>query len=636
LLLLLRCVALALLVLAFARPFFRASALGFSTSGVSEVVILIDRSYSMSYGDHWNRAKIAANNVIEELSSDDRATLIFFDRGAVQAGPRSTTDHTSLRGFVNGAELSSGSTRFGPALELAERLLQESSFLRHKVVLISDFQQSGVESVAGVRFPTGTLFSAVPIQNDRSANVSVTGVSFEREYFSGRERVMFSARITNRSNDPVDNIEVALDVGEREIERLSVSLLASESATVDFKPVTFEAITMIGAIRISSDQLPTDDTFYFTAAPGELVNVLLISSNLSNRDANLYLTRALGIGSSPTFDVTQTTVGSFAVSDLSNYQVVVLNDVPSPSEEIGLALEKFVEEGGGLLFVSGERSAWSEERLKIFPGTVEPPIDRVGRGGSFGFVDYSHPIFELFGMERSGDVTTARFFRYRPIDVSETATVLANYDNGSPALVEHHVGKGKVLFWASTLDNFWNDLALKPVYLPFVHRLTEHLASYTPPVSWFLAGQVLDLGQERSLLSDFGLEDADLVAISPSGQLIPVTEAEQSGFINLVEQGFYEIHDASTTSRQPLILAVNVDLSESDLSAVDPDEFASYVTGRANQNQSDLDTVVQEVSSKDLERRQRIWWYLLIAAVLFLVSETVISNRLSRHSMEMH
>ena len=108
-------------------------------------------------------------------------------------------------------------------------------------------------------------------------------------------------------------------------------------------------------------------------------------------------------------------------------------------------------------------------------------------------------------------------------------------------------------------------------HLPFVHRIVEYLADYTPPTPWFPAGQVLNLGEQRSLLAQAGLADAALVALEPSGQRIPVSEGARAGFITLEEQGFYEIHDASTTAGRPLTLAVNVDLAESDLATVDPE-----------------------------------------------------------------
>src|SRR5262245_47610401 len=51
LLLMLRCLALALVVAAFARPFFeRRHAATLATGGAREVVVLLDRSSSMGYG----------------------------------------------------------------------------------------------------------------------------------------------------------------------------------------------------------------------------------------------------------------------------------------------------------------------------------------------------------------------------------------------------------------------------------------------------------------------------------------------------------------------------------------------------------------------------------------------------------
>src|SRR5262249_24622919 len=58
-LLAMRAAAIALIVAAFARPFFTkgAAASAVAASGTREVVILLDQSASMAYGDHWTRAR---------------------------------------------------------------------------------------------------------------------------------------------------------------------------------------------------------------------------------------------------------------------------------------------------------------------------------------------------------------------------------------------------------------------------------------------------------------------------------------------------------------------------------------------------------------------------------------------------
>lgn len=636
LLLLLRCAAIALILAAFARPFFRAAALAAVTSTAREVVILLDRSYSMGYDDRWDRAKTAAADVVNQLGPDDRATVVLFDSGA-EVGPRSTTDRASLLSLIGESKIGSGSTRYGPPLKLAEGIFEDSDLRQLEAVLVSDFQRSGVESASDVRFPAGTVLTPVAVTNGEAAaeNVSVTGVLFDREYFSGRERVSVSARITNRGMDAVGSLDVSLAIDGRDIETMATELPPNGSSTVRFAPVTIGDRSVTGTVRTQGDLLPTDDIFYFVASPGQVVNVLVVGNERGASEAALYLRRALGIGSNPAFDVATTTVANFDAVDLVGRQVVVLNDTRPPTGQAGSRLEQFVSDGGGVMVVAGERSVWPADGPDLLPGTLGNPIDRTGRGAGLGFVDYSHPIFELFSAPRSGDVTTARFFRYRPMETTEPATVLARFDDGNPALVERQIGDGRVLFWASTLDNFWNDLALKPVYLPFVHRLIEHLADYATPTPWVSAGQVLNLAEQRSLLADAGLTEAELVAISPSGERILVSQGVRAGFLTTAEQGIYEVHDATTPSESPLTLAVNVDLSESNLTSIDPDELASMLTGRVTGDggNSPAEGQTRVFTSEDLEQRQRVWWYLLVVVFLLFVAETIISNRLSRTTL---
>src|SRR5919106_1319320 len=81
-LLMLRLAALALIVLAFARPFFRGATLAAAAGGARDIVVLLDRSYSMGHGDQWERAKRAATDAVNAMGNPDRATLILFSTAA--------------------------------------------------------------------------------------------------------------------------------------------------------------------------------------------------------------------------------------------------------------------------------------------------------------------------------------------------------------------------------------------------------------------------------------------------------------------------------------------------------------------------------------------------------------------------
>jgi len=124
LLLLMRLAALTVLIAAFARPFMDRDDIALGGAPVArEVVILVDRSYSMDYGDRWADALAGARAAVRQLGPEDRASLVFFSAGATLA-VRSTTDRTVLFAALDTAEPGSGATRFGPALDLARTVLE--------------------------------------------------------------------------------------------------------------------------------------------------------------------------------------------------------------------------------------------------------------------------------------------------------------------------------------------------------------------------------------------------------------------------------------------------------------------------------------------------------------------------------
>src|SRR5512139_1966241 len=104
LLLLVRLTALFLIVLAFARPFFRgaetASAPGV---GAREVVVLLDQSYSMAYGDRWDRARAAARDALNGLTASDRGSVVLFNANAEIAIRSSSERNRLLASIPEGA-----------------------------------------------------------------------------------------------------------------------------------------------------------------------------------------------------------------------------------------------------------------------------------------------------------------------------------------------------------------------------------------------------------------------------------------------------------------------------------------------------------------------------------------------------
>jgi len=623
-LLLLRAAAIALIVAAFARPFLRQGATAAAAiGGAREIVVLLDDSASMGYADHWARAQEAARGVVRGMTPNDRATLVLFGRNA-EENMRATADRARLEAAINRTKVSSGATRFGPALKLAESILSRSPIKRREVVLISDFQRSGWTGSEEVHYPEGMTVTAVSVASPKTANLSVPSVSFARASFSGQERITVTAGLSNKGDDALRNVPVTLTIDGHEIQTEHATVAAHASGSVSFTQFTLAGPNARGSVRAGSDPLPADNNFHFVIAPSAPVSLALVDGG-DRSSSSLFLSKALAIGSTPTFQLETVSAQRMTPAAFDKRTVVVLNDTMFPPAAGGGVLKRFVERGGGLLVIAGEHTTWPQGEADLLPGRLGATIDRMsGRSGSLGYLDYSHPVFEVFKAPRSGDFSAAHVFRYRTLQTGPGDRVLARFDDGAVAAAEKKVGSGRSVVWTSTLDDSWTDIAVKPIFLPLVHQIVRYLAQYEQPAAWYTVGQVLDLTARAKTR-------ADRIVVTPSGERITQSSLGEGneGLLELTEQGIYEIRSAAASTGRPEVIAVNLDPAESDLSAIDPSELVAAVTGHATPVSVQPEQVT-EMTREEAEKRQALWWYLLLTGLALLAAETVISNHLSR------
>ena len=626
-LLLMRAAAIALIVAAFARPFIHqgtvAAAVG---GGAREVVILLDQSASMGYGDHWSRARDAARAVVRGLGADDRATLVLFDKNA-EENMRATSDRTRLEAAINAAHVGSGATRYGPALKLAESILSRSAIKRREAVLVSDFQRSGWSGSEEVRFPEGMTVSTVSVASPNSANLAVPSVTFARASFSGQERITVTAGLSNKGDEPLKDVPVTLTIDGHEIQTERATVAPHAAGSVTFAQFTLTGPNVRGSVRAGADLLPADNIFHFVLAPSEPVSLAIVDSG-DRSDGSLFLSKALSIGTTPTFHVDVASASRVTPTAFDKRAVAVLNDTMFPPAGGGGVLKRFLERGGGLLVVTGDHTTWPPGEAGLLPGRLGATVDRTsGRSGSLGYLDYSHPVFEVFKAPRSGDFSAAHVFRYRALQTLPTDRILARFDDGAIAAAERKVGAGRAIVWTSTLDDSWTDIGVKPIFLPLVHQLVRYLAHYEPATSWFTVGQVLDLTARAKGRAD----KSDRIVVTPSGERISQSSAGEGseGLLELNEQGVYEVRSSGAAAGRPEAIAVNLEPAESDLASIDPRELVAAVTGHATLVEAQP-AQAQEMTREESERRQSLWWYLLMAGLLLLAAETVISNHLSR------
>ena len=602
-----RTLALVLLCLAFARPYFPVKAQEAATSGPLARVVALDVSASLRYEGVFPRAIAEAERAIRETRPTDAVGLLLFSDQAQGLVPPST-DHEKALAALKDAAPGARSTRFAPALRLAGDWLSALKADRREIVLVTDGQMRALAGSGDVPLPAGSSIKVRSVAAASTDNTAVAEVTVEPVPEAERMFAVVTARLVHQGPAGV-SVRATLEVAGRLVEEKTVALPASGATSVVFGRAPLPAGISKGRIVLSPDAFPADNTFHFVLGGGDDVGVLLI-------DESPYVARALEIGTQPTFSITRRS--ALSTADLAGRSLVVLGGGGSASlsPTASTALTRFVREGGGVL-ATAPLTGLRGEAASLLPASWGETVSRLGdRGASLGFVDLDHPGLIAFKQARGSDFSRARFLQYRLLkedrdEGTPPLRVLARFDDGREALVESTVGAGRVLAFTSPLDGLMSDLPVQPLFLPLIHELARYASAHKSAPLFHRVGSAVSLGTEgpseptRSRRVTF-----------PSGHREDISGNDAG--VELEEAGFYE---ATSDKGETTLVAVNLETVESDLTSMDAAELEAALRPRGQAAQP-----MNSVTPAEEGARQSWWRLALVAMALLLVTEMVLGN----------
>jgi hypothetical protein len=245
-------------------------------------------------------------------------------------------------------------------------------------------------------------------------------------------------------------------------------------------------------------------------------------------------------------------------------------------------LARYVRSGGGVLLTTG-----ANVELEIVKDALRDLVSsswspRTGAQLRLAPDDGRHPIFRVFA--GTGSLGNVAFRRTVSLTVPDTASVVARFSDGSSALVEEGNGPGRVLIFASDLNNEWNDFPVQPAFLPFVHELFRYLALARAARSEYIVGE------------------------------LPGESGSMPGVVSL---------KSSSGSRPHRMVSINVDPRESN-----PDRMTGEAFQEAIVRVKVPAPTQGEAATREREDTQRLWQYGLTLMMIGLVAEGLIGRRL--------
>lgn len=626
-LLALRCLALAAVVLAFASPYWNADVAPFvGIHTRSDVVWLLDRSYSMSPPQRWDSAVGEIRKRIEGLKSGERAALIAFDDEA-QVISGVTDDRAVLRDALARIEPGRRGTGLTAAFRAAEEILAASGADRRRVVIVSDLQRSALDAAGMLALGESADLEIAPITGPIGANATVLGARVT----PGDEAEVEDAlviRVRNTGDAALVDARIELTMGGRTAETRPLSVDPGAERAFSFPIVLRRERPTPVTIRVGPDALPADDRYHAVLAARRPLVAALAEPDQPRRHQGVFLEEALRVARGPAVDVRRIPARGIDEALLAEVDVLILDDVALPSASIARSVMTFLSRGGGVLIAAGPETdtAPIAGPLASASGAV---VTREGSGARIETPAVGHPLWAATGLEGGHALTQARVTTTRRLEPGPAERVLARLGDGAPLLVEATTGAGRVLTLATSADPRWGTLALEPGFVPFVHAAVTHLAGGGHWRSAYTTGEVIDLQRHagglpraadwRSYLANGGA----VVVENPAGVAERVDTAAGSLFTARIP-GIHEVHRAD--GRGPALpFAVNTGRAESLLAAAAPGELERRVVRRSGAAQPrGTDPMPDHSALFD-----PVWWLLVLAGFV-LMMESMLAHRLSR------
>jgi len=589
LVLLCRCLAIALLCFAFARPFWGKAPTAINRA----LVIALDNSMSQQSRGRWEDTVHWSLAQLDQLHPGDQAALLLMEPEPVWIVPM-TDNLTRIRTALAEVKAGYDQTRYARSLRQAADTLTKTDAHTKILAWAADEQLAGWRGTdLAQKLPPGITFQFLGIQPAPQRQAAIVAVRRS-------PNTKGSLEVTLRQYHPSpDRRELSVYDGDKKIAGERVSLRPGE------KKINIACDWPPGApglrVSLDPDDLPADDAAWI-AAPETTTNVVMLDT-AGGTDFLVHALRA-----------TQKIEGAgFEPMPLPDHSwpaesAVILRSEASFREPAVERLNQFCESGGAVwIFVDGSaaQKTWLKEH-----GVTVTTRGAADEPWHLRDWDAERPALSAFAGHSLLPLLEVEFYRGFNLG-GDTLEPVANWPDGKMAVAEVNSGGRRLFITGFALDREATDWPAQASFVPFVHCVARQLSAFQETHSDWRVGDFIPLPEEQGTWRALD---------APVSQ--PALAVNHS--VRPSVPGLYEFTGRSVKKT----FAVNTPAEESDLSPwPNPDQLASLETteSQASAPRHSLLPAARIMA----ENRQRLWWWLLAAGTCVLLVELALANRTS-------
>ncbi len=606
LLLLLRCLALILLALMFSRPFIQSESTA-AASPDSATLILLDRSASMRRADLWKQAIAEAEKQLKAAKLTDRIALAVFDRELTSVWSfeedRNTPANrlTAIQTRLAALSPTSNATQLDRALIAAVPSFDSSTTsLKKRIHLISDLQEgTKLDALRTIAWPAELTLSVHRLDPATNDNLSIALAAREQD---GSADTLVRLRLSNTRDSQLRDFTLAWK-GAPKTDAITAQIPPGASRILTAPPNSTNATTL----TLTGDTHDFDNRIFIAPPQPRAVRIHFLGKDATRDEASAplyYLARAL----QPTATLAPLLTADDKLPAQPADILFIVGNAPADG------LRDYIERGGFLVTVPSDATL-----LKTLTGLdLTVTADTRDEYRMLADVKTEHPLLKPFADPQLRDFTKLRFWKHRHIEIktaNPSLETLATFDNGHPAILSAHIGKGTLIVLASGWHPGDSQFALSTKFVPLLYGWLAAAGFSHDPAATLLVGDSLPLDATQShTITD------------PENKTHSLKPGET---FTTSQIGLLKVQSPARTQT----IAVNLPPDEGRVLPLEPQKLAEYGLKLASASEAVAasETTDQRLTATDTEQRQNLWWWFLITLLAVLLLETALAGR-SRHS----
>ncbi len=616
----LRILGIICLVVAFAQPFLPVDNT-FIDEGESVVSVYVDNSFSMQNtspnGTLLDEAKQKAKEIVSAYKLSDKFQLLTNDLDGKHQ--RFVSKEEFLQ-YLDEVDFSPVPAKLSIVMGRQFDFLKSKNVSSKKCYVISDFQKT-VSDIN--QLPKDSVIQSflIPLQpsNPDISNLYIDSLWFDSPVFRLGGNITVNVRIKNTGSETMEKVPVKLYINNKQQSLAGADIAGNSSQTLK---LTFRMEKMgILHARISLTDYPIvfDDDFYFSILAKEHIPVLCINGTAENP----YLNHLYSLDSS--FHYKTMSSKNIDYADIPNYYFIILNqltDIPSGLSE---SLEKFVQDGGGVLFfpnenLNAESYRQTLVRLKSpFYGNIDTARNKIS------FVNEKSPLYSGVFESMPENMDMPLVFRHFKLQsgAGTTRESLIKLQSGDDFLSVSYLGKGKVYVSSIPPDPAFSNFVKHSLFVPTLYNMALFSQPFVQPYYFLESNEIIDI--------PFQVENRDdvlkLVASDGSFECIPgfkQTTARAVLFLQgqLTKAGNYNL---SKAGKNLVGLSFNYNRLESDMQAYSSSDLSKQLKDNGlvkfsviKNTGKPIDMLIKQDSDIQL------WKYFVVLALLMFLAEILI------------